>query len=305
MRLMISVLTGAAILGLAPGLGAQQKAKAQKKEPAPAKTDRDGCVTTGDRTECRYFGRASFDSALSKRAVLGVQLNPTGTKRDTLGVFVSRVTPKGPAENAGVVEGDRIASINGIDLRVNSADAEDNYAAELPQRRLTREVGRLAPGNVVTLRVNSGGRVRDVQVTLGKASEFREMGFGALGALMPGYVGTPDLEGMRMQLRSLPKMRMEQMTMPRIRMEEFPKMRFEDMQFPKIEMEGFGDGIRIEKLGPGRYQLLGPDGRRILDGENSWTIGPDGVITMRHSDKAKSEAAKKLREEKETDSKKK
>jgi predicted metalloprotease with PDZ domain len=133
MRAMIAVLAGA--VAIAPGLGAQQK-KTAPKEPLPSKVD--GCVKNDDATECRFFSRASFDSVLAKRAVLGVSLSPTGTKRDTLGVFVSRVTPDGPAEKAGVVEGDRIVSINGIDLRVNAADAEDDYASGLPQRRLTR-----------------------------------------------------------------------------------------------------------------------------------------------------------------------
>ena len=47
------------------------------------------------------FGNRIFfrtDSALAKRAALGLELRPTGTRRDTLGVFVEAVTPKGPAE---------------------------------------------------------------------------------------------------------------------------------------------------------------------------------------------------------------
>lgn len=298
MRVIISVLTGAAVLGLVPSLGAQQKAQAPRKEPAPIRADRDGCTKSGDTTECRFFERASFDSALAKRAVLGVSLSPTGTKRDTLGVFISRVTPKGPAENAGVVEGDRIMSINGIDLRVNAADAEDDYAAELPQRRLTREIAKLAPGNVVNLRVYSGGRVRDVAVTLGKASDFRELG--AFGGLMPGmpggvYMGSPDFDGMRMQLRNMPRMRMEQMSIPRMRIEHLmPNMRFDDLR----------DRMRIERLAPGgRFRIIGPDGMRGYDGDTSWTVGPDGEIIMRSNKKV--EAEKKATAEKEKASKKK
>jgi hypothetical protein len=310
--MIMTVLTGAAALGLVPGLGAQQKTQAPKKEPPPARTDRDGCFRTDDRTECRFSSRASFDSVLAKRAVLGVTLSPTGTKRDTLGVFVSRVTPKGPAENAGLVEGDRIVSINGIDLRVNSADAEDDYAAGLPQRRLTREVERLAPGNVVNLRVYSGGRTRDLQVTLGKASDYREMG-GAFGALMPGgmggvYVGPRDFDGMRMQLQTMPRIRMEQMQGPRMRIQEMPRMRFDEMPRMRIEelmpkLNELRDRMRIEHLSPGRYRIIGPDGERVFDGANSWTIGPDGVIIMR-SNKDRVEAEKKAKTEKEKSSKK-
>ena len=46
---------------------------------------------------------------MMNRAALGIELRPTGTRRDTLGVFVAAVTPRGPAETAGIIEGDRIA----------------------------------------------------------------------------------------------------------------------------------------------------------------------------------------------------
>jgi hypothetical protein len=121
-----------------------------------------------------------------KRAALGLQISSTGTRRDTIGVFVSSVTPKGPAENAGVIEGDRIVSINGVDLRVSSADAEDNYASGLATRRLQREVAKLAPGARVHLRVWSGGRVREVQVTAGRASDLTRMRAFDLGGGFPG-----------------------------------------------------------------------------------------------------------------------
>src|SRR3954469_16217073 len=150
----------------------------------------DSACTTypGGRIECRmYIGgkgdstlRKRFffgvDSAMSKRAALGIEVRSTGTIRDTLGVFVDAVTPKGPAELAGIVEGDRIAAINGVDLRTTSADTEDSYTNGLAAHRLSREVQKLTPGARVSLRVYSGGRVRDVQVTAGRASEVMRFG---------------------------------------------------------------------------------------------------------------------------------
>jgi hypothetical protein len=139
--------------------------------------------------ECRVFrGRLSgdsafgnriflrMDSALAKRAALGIELRATGTRRDTLGVFVEGVTPKGPAESAGIIEGDRIAAINGVDLRTPVADVDDSYSNEVASHRLTREVQKLTPGSRVTLRVYSGGRFRDVQVVAGKASDVMRLG---------------------------------------------------------------------------------------------------------------------------------
>jgi hypothetical protein len=141
------------------------------------------------RVECRIERRSArgdsafrykvfnrMDSAMAKRAALGLELRATGTRRDTLGVFVAAVTPKGPAETAGIIEGDRIAAINGVDLRTTAADVDDSYTNGLAAHRLTREVQKLTPGNRVTLRVYSGGRFRDVQVTAGKASEVRRLG---------------------------------------------------------------------------------------------------------------------------------
>jgi hypothetical protein len=253
MRVIIAALAGAAALGIAPELGAQ-KTSAPKKETAPQKTttpDRGGCVTTDGGTECRYFSRSGVDSALMKRPALGIQLSPTGTSRDTLGVFVSRVTPKGPAENAGVFEGDRIVSINGVDLRVNAADAGDSYAAGLPSRRLTREVGKLTPGSVANLRVYSGGRIRDVQVTVGRASDLREAG--GFGMLMDGAGGEfrymPQIDGMRMQLHSFPKIRMENFDMLRSRLEGL------DHRMMIERLAPLGEGSRIRVLHPSMIRI--------------------------------------------------
>lgn len=130
----------------------------------------------GDSLMTRHFFR--HDSALMKRAALGIELRPTGTRRDTLGVFVAAVTPRGPAETAGIIEGDRIAAINGVDVRSVAADVDDPYTNGLASHRLSKEVQKLTPGARVTLRVYSGGRFRDVVVTAGRASEvLRHAGF--------------------------------------------------------------------------------------------------------------------------------
>src|SRR5215467_4114922 len=57
------------------------------------------------------------------RAVLGISLAGSTSARDTLGLLVSSVTAKGPADRAGIEEGDRIASINGVSLKVAAEDA--------------------------------------------------------------------------------------------------------------------------------------------------------------------------------------
>lgn len=196
-----------------------------RAQVTPAKPDSSCTKYSDGRIECRVYRRLSgdslmrtftfrMDSVMANRAALGLEVRSTGSVRDTLGVFVEAVMPKGPAENAGVVEGDRIASINGVDLRTSSADAEDEYASAVAARRLSREVQKLTPGTRVTLRVYSGGRLRDVQVTAGKASDVMRLGRGFGFRTRPGaeaeFLGPdriPGPEGKMLRLRMEQPMR--------------------------------------------------------------------------------------------------
>jgi hypothetical protein len=215
------------------------------------------CTSSGGRVECRIIrgtarGDSAFrnrifsrmDSTMAKRAAIGLQLRATGTRRDTLGVFVEAVTPKGPAENAGIIEGDRIAAINGVDLRTAAGDVEDSYTNGLAAHRLTREVQKLTPGTQVTLRVYSGGRFRDVQVTTGKASEVMRLGdhfhFG-----MPGPGGMMELDGpggAMMFGPDMPMLREQIEPMLQERLKELPR------DLPK----------RIQIRSPRRVRVLAP-----------------------------------------------
>lgn len=170
----------------------------------------------------RIFYR--MDSAMAKRAALGLELRATGTRRDTLGVFVAAVTPKGPAESAGIIEGDRIAAINGVDLRTAAGDVDDSYTNGLAAHRLSREVQKLTPGSRVNLRVYSGGRFRDVQVTAGKASEVRRLG-GRFIFRIPGPDGMMEFDGPGgvMMLRpELPMLRKQIEPLLRERLRDLP-----------------------------------------------------------------------------------
>ncbi|HYN80326.1 MAG TPA: PDZ domain-containing protein [Gemmatimonadaceae bacterium] len=273
-------------------------AMAQKPSPAPAPAPKaristpegERCISTdAGRIECRKmlegelgrgrpgYLRGRLDSALMKRAAVGLQISSTGTRRDTIGVFVSSVTPKGPAENAGIIEGDRIVSINGVDLRVSSADAEDSYASGLATRRLQREVGKLAPGARVSLRVWSGGRVRDVQVTAGRASDLTRARAFNLGGFPGGtYIyrdGFPEMLDMPEMIDMPPMPPMAPIeaipatppmvhlapvpSAPRMRVRDLPRMRRLDLDhLPRMNIE---QGERLRMLAP---PGVGP--RRII-----------------------------------------
>lgn len=111
-----------------------------------------------------------------EHGVLGVSLATSGSKRDTAGIFISGIADGGPADKAGIAEGDRIASINGVDLRVAREDAGDASAAGARLRRLQRELRKVKAGQAVELVVVSGGKSRTAKVTTVKASDLKDWG---------------------------------------------------------------------------------------------------------------------------------
>jgi hypothetical protein len=257
---------------LLSAVAAASAAATLNAQVTPAKPD-SSCTNYPDgRVECRIFrggGRGDsalrnrmfykVDSAMAKRAALGLELRTTGTKRDTLGVFVEAVTPKGPAETAGIIEGDRITSINGVDLRTSSGDTDDSYTNGIAAHRLSREVQKLAPGSRVNLRVYSGGRFRDVQVTAGKASDLMRLG-NRFNYMMPGMDGmmefngpegmmfAPDMQRMREHLEPLMKEQMEPLMKERI--EPLLQKRLDDLP-STIRLR---TPVRIRTLAPVRAQ---------------------------------------------------
>jgi S1-C subfamily serine protease len=104
------------------------------------------------------------------RAVVGVGFGG-GSKRDTLGLFIESVTAGGPADKAGIQEGMRIASINGVDMRISAADAEDGSLVWAKQERFTRVLRELNPGDAVELKVWADGGWKTYKVTTVKSSD--------------------------------------------------------------------------------------------------------------------------------------
>ena len=141
------------------------------------------------------FGRRRIaQSDLDQRASLGIGLASTRSRRDTLGVFVIFVDDSGPAGRAGIEEGNRIAGINGIDLRADRDEAGESDASMSKVRRLQREISNLRPGDDVELRVYANGRFRTVQLRAARASELSRRhgafmitggGFGMLAPELP------------------------------------------------------------------------------------------------------------------------
>lgn len=108
------------------------------------------------------------------RAIIGVSTTNGTTSRDTLGILVSSVRAGSPAEKAGVEEGNRIASINGVNLKLSAGDVGDDQMADVMSRRLQRELDRLRPGDDVDLTVHAGGAPKDLKVKTVSPSDLYE-----------------------------------------------------------------------------------------------------------------------------------
>jgi hypothetical protein len=149
-------LPTAALLALivAPCAQAQLRRFPSSSDQGPARRP----VTTADA------------DAPDARGLLGVTLGTSGTDRDTLGLLITQVLRDGPADRAGIDEGNRLAEIDGVSLRLDPADIGRSNATDAVQRRLTRTLRGLQGGEQATLRVFGAGKFRNVTVQLGTAA---------------------------------------------------------------------------------------------------------------------------------------
>lgn len=123
-----------------------------------------------------------FMNGLSFRsgALLGVTLRPSSGAADTVGILIESVQDGMPAEKAGIRGGARLASIDGVDLRLELRDIGDSAAERLPETRLRRAISAKAPGESVTVVVRQDGRTDTKRITLAETPGSR-----AIGAMSP------------------------------------------------------------------------------------------------------------------------
>lgn len=133
--------------------------------------------------------RASTDSDVpaDTRGLLGIAVGTSGTDRDTLGLLVTQVLREGPGDRAGIDEGNRLAEIDGVSLRLDPADVGRSSATDAVMRRLTRTLHGMQSGEQATLRIFGAGKFRNVTVQLGSAAAMPN----ATAAAAPVPVPTP------------------------------------------------------------------------------------------------------------------
>ena len=179
-------------------------------------------VAVEDLPRTRTVGRSDDE----ERAVIGVNLGSADSRRDTLGVLITHVTTDGPAEKAGLIEGDRIAAINGIDVRVPAAEAGEGAISMAKANRFSRELRKLKAGDEVELRVFSAGQYKNVRIRTQAredvySSEGRSRAFIGTSLRLPEILGHP---GERMRIVVPPDVRMRTPD-PRMRIHGVPDPR--------------------------------------------------------------------------------
>ena len=153
------VYTTLPIAGLLALLAAPDAAHAQlRRFPSTSSSGSDQAV--GRRAST---GDADADAA---RMLLGLSLGTTGTDRDTLGLLVTQVLRDGPADRAGIDEGNRIAEIDGVSLRLDPVDIGRQGAIDAVMRRLSRTLRGLQGGEQAALRVFAAGKFKNANVQL-------------------------------------------------------------------------------------------------------------------------------------------
>jgi hypothetical protein len=122
-----------------------------------------------DQGATRRPASPSDSDAPDARGLLGVTLGTSGTDRDTLGLLITQVLRDGPGDRAGIDEGNRLAEIDGVSLRLDPVDVGRTSATDAIMRRLARTLRGLQGGEQATLRVFGGGKFRNVTVQLSSA----------------------------------------------------------------------------------------------------------------------------------------
>jgi len=202
---MKSGLLGFAGRGLAIALFASLFATA----PVAAQQEREECRcvdTTGNEIEnCTCFRAPRMDQLYSafgissSRPRLGISVDASqGAGRDAEGALVTDVLSDGPADEAGIRDGDLITSIDGQSLFESiGAEAEADFDLDnsMPVQRLLALARELEPGSDVEIEYIRDGRT---QTTMLQAEDLSDS-WGQNFAVAPSW----DAERFQEQMRTL------------------------------------------------------------------------------------------------------
>src|SRR5206468_7877965 len=106
--------------------------------------------SSSDQGSTRRPAAVADADAPDARGLLGMTLGTSGTDRDTLGLLITQVLRDGPGDRAGVDEGNRLAEIDGVSLRLDPVDVGRTSATDAIMRRLARTLHGLQGGEQAT-----------------------------------------------------------------------------------------------------------------------------------------------------------
>jgi membrane-associated protease RseP (regulator of RpoE activity) len=144
-----SILSAALLLALGSALAAQE-------QPRP-RAERD---IVRERTP--FAGRIEI---FTRRARLGVQVNPVAVETDSIGALVQSVTPNGPAAKAGLKAGDIIIRLNGQALV--GGDMKVGMGQSAPGLALSLLAATIDPGDTVVVQYQRGKERRNATLVAG------------------------------------------------------------------------------------------------------------------------------------------
>jgi hypothetical protein len=123
------------------------------------------------------MGKTLADRAFANfkaRPILGVNFDPRPRDSDKYGVYVTGVSPGGPADRAGIRAGDIIQKIDGKSL-TDRPTGQPDPDMSLPSVRLIELVAGLQAGKTVNVEYRRGDDTRTVKVTPAEESDVMAM----------------------------------------------------------------------------------------------------------------------------------
>jgi membrane-associated protease RseP (regulator of RpoE activity) len=263
--------------------------------------DRDGneiencrCLKSLELGDLEIFG---LGTGLARRAQIGVWINyDQGGELDGLGARVDRVQEDGPADEAGLREGDVVVRVAGHSVfdPLEDEDAEESLDPDrsTPVQRFVRLVGSLEPEEAVEFEVMRDGVRTTLTLTPERARSVRILGGEGLDLPALDLFG---VEGNRLRL-NLGELgigaRLNELRLNELRLNEL-RLNTEEMRarLDTLRKEGWAE----ERPGVFRFEGPGERGRvRVfadsLPGSGEWGIlselRPDPCFRLHSGDRA-------------------
>ncbi|UCC49782.1 MAG: PDZ domain-containing protein [Gemmatimonadota bacterium] len=138
-------------------------------QPARAQEEKEECVCPSRWGRVMVWPQGEWTSVIwaGGRARLGIWVHTEANpETDSTGALVDRVAEGGPAEVAGIREGDIITRLDGQSLLQGTEEYDEDESA--PGMRLVKRARELEVGDTVEVELRRGGETRTVQLVVGE-----------------------------------------------------------------------------------------------------------------------------------------